>query len=162
METADVAKKFITNLALTIKAKEDLNWWYALDGKVQMQCPLQSRLPTMTIESDAFNMGWRTQQCKLQTGRRWSLTKSSHHINYLKLLAAFLALQCFAKHSSRIAVQMRLDNVKAVTYINKFGVTHSQALCQLALMIWDCCIQRDVFLVAEHLPGKDNIRNSRL
>jgi len=50
-----------------------------------------------------------------------------------------------------------LDNVTAVTYINKLGGTHSQALCQLALMIWDWCIQRDVFLVAEHQPRKDNI-----
>ena len=54
METADVAKKFITNLALTIKAREDLNWWYALDGKVQMQSPLRPRMPTMTIESDVL------------------------------------------------------------------------------------------------------------
>ena len=54
-------------------------------------------------------------------------------------------------------MQMKLDNVTAVTCINKLGGAHSQALCQLALMIWDWCIQRDVFLVAEHLPGKDNI-----
>jgi len=82
-------------------------------------------------------------------------------INYLELLAAFLALQCFIKHSNGITIQMKLDNVTAVTYINKLGGTHSEALCQLALTIWDWCVQRDVFLVAEHLPGKDNITADR-
>ena len=157
METADVAKKFNTNLALAIEAKGSLNWWCALDRKVQMQSPIQPRVPTMTIELDASNMGWGARQGELQTGGRWSLTETSHHINYFELLAAFLALQCFAKHSRGITVQMKLDNVTAVTYINKLGGAHSQALCQLALMIWDWCIQRDAFLVAEQLPGKDNI-----
>ena len=48
-----------------------------------------------------------------------------------------------------------------ILYINKLGGTHSQILCQLALKIWDWCIQRDVLLVAEHLPGKDNITADR-
>ena len=157
MEMADVAKKFNTNLALTIEAKGDLNWWCALDRKVQLQSPLQPRVPTMTIESDASNRRWGARQGKFQTDGRWSLTETSHHINYLDLLATLLALQCFAKHSRGITVQMKLDNVTAVTYIKKLGGTHSQALYQLVLMIWDWCIQRDVFLVAEHLPGKNNI-----
>ena len=122
-----------------------------------MQCLLQPRIPTMTIESDASNTGWEAQQGKLQTGRSWSQVETVHHINYLKLLAAFLPLQCFAKHSNEITVQMKLDNVTAVTCINKLGGTHSQPLCQLALTVWEWCLQRNVFLVAEHLPGKNNI-----
>ena len=62
-------------------------------------------------------------------------------------------------------MQMKLDNVTAVTYINKLGGTHSQPLCQLAMTVWEWYLQRNVFLVAEHLPGKDNIvanRESRL
>ena len=30
---------------------------------------------------------------------RWSIDEAKHHINYLELLAAFDALQCFASHS---------------------------------------------------------------
>ena len=45
--------------------------------------------------------------------------------------------------------------------IHQLGGTHSQPLCQLALSVWDWCIQRNVFLVAEHLPGKDNITADR-
>ena len=130
-----------------------------------MQSPLQPRIPTMTIKSDASNTGWGARQGKLQTGGRWSQAETAHHINYFELLAAFLALQCFAKATNGITVQMKLDNVTAVTYINKLGGTHSQPLCQLALTVWEWCLQRNVFLVAEHLPGKDNIvadRESRL
>ena len=49
--------------------------------------------------------------------------------NYLELLAAFLALQCFAKHSHNAAILIRLDSVMAVTYINKLGGTHSLLTC---------------------------------
>ena len=133
MEMADVAKKFNTNLALTIEAKGDLNWWCALDRKVLMQSPLQPRVPIMMIELDASNMGWGARQGELQTGGRWSLTETSHHINYLELLAAFLALQCFVKHSRGITVQMKLDNVTAVTYINKLGGTHLYLLEDLVV-----------------------------
>ena len=162
---ASKCEKFSTNLTLTKESRNDLNWWCALDRKVPMQSPLQPRIPTMTIESDASNTGWGARQGKLQTGGRWSQAETAHHINYLKLLAAFLALQCFAKGTNGITVQMKLDNVTAVTYINKLGGTHSKPLCQLALTVWEWCLQRNVFLVAEHLPGKDNIvadRESRL
>ena len=105
--------------------------------------------------------GMGAGQCKLQTGGRWSQAETTHHIKCLELLAAFLALQCFAKHSNGITIQMKLDNVTTVTYINKLGGTHSQPLCQLALTIWEWCVQRNVFLVAEHLPGKGQ-HNRRL
>ena len=75
----------------------------------------------MTIESDASNTGWGARQGKLQTGGRWSQAETAHHINYLELLAAFLALQCFAKGNNGITMQMKLDNVMAMTYITKLG-----------------------------------------
>ena len=161
METKDMAMKFSANLILNMEAQNNLKWWCALDRKVQLQSPLLPQVPSMTIESNASNMGWVAQQGHYQTGGKWSLEGATHHINYLELLAAFLVLQCFAKHNSGVTIQMKLDNVTVVAYINKLGRTHSQILCQLALKIWDWCIQRDVFLVAEHLPGKDNITADR-
>ena len=78
-----------------------------------------------------------------------------NHINYLELLAAFLAVQCFAKQKY-ITILLKMDSVTAVTYINKMGGTHSQGLCQLALSIWNWCLQQNIFLIAECLPGKQN------
>ena len=50
-----------------------------------------------------------------------------------------------------------MDNVSAVTYINQKGGTHSTQLCNLALQIWEWCIQKGTILQAEHLPGSLNI-----
>ena len=72
-----------------------------------------------------------------------------HHINYLEL-----AVQCFLKGESNMTILLRLDNMTAVTFINRMGGTHSKLLCQLALALWEWCIQRNLFLVAEHLPGQ--------
>ena len=101
---------------LTREAKMDLTWWSSLDRKIPWQSPLHPRIPSMKIESDASNMGWGARQGEHQTGGRWSMEEAPHHINYLELLAAFLALQCFAKHSHSVTILMRMDSVTAVTY----------------------------------------------
>jgi len=149
--------KFNTNLNLTKEAENDLTWWISLDHKIPMQSPILPRAPSMTIESDASNKGWGAHQGDLSTGGRWSVEESLHHINYLELLAAFLALQSLAKHSHKMTILLKMDNVTAVTYINKLGGTHSPVLCQLALRIWEWSLQRGIFLIAEHLPGIENV-----
>ena len=120
--------KFNTNLRLTREAETDLTWWSSLDRKIPWQSPLCPKLPSKTIESDASNMGWGARQGEQQTGGRWSMEEASHRINYLELLAAFLALQCFAKHGHKATILMRLDSVTAVTYINKLGGTRFVSL----------------------------------
>ena len=74
-----------------------------------------------------------------------------------KYYSCLSGTQCFAKHCQGITIQLKLDTVTAVTYINKLGGTHSHTLCQLAITIWEWCIQRNILLLAEHLPGKDNV-----
>lgn len=65
--------------------------------------------------------GWGTQQGEIQTGGRWSTKETSYHINYLELLAASLAVQCFVKQKHNIIILLKMDNVTAVFYINKMG-----------------------------------------
>ena len=57
-EEASNCEKFSTNLTLTKEARNNLNWWCAFDRMLTMQSPLQPRIPTMTLESDASNTGW--------------------------------------------------------------------------------------------------------
>ena len=105
--------KFNAILKLTREAEREQP--VLLDRKIPLQSLLTPRIPIMTIELDASNMGWGARQGKQQTGRRWSKEEALHHINYLELLAAFLALQCFAKHIHGMTIQMKPDNVTAVT-----------------------------------------------
>ena len=54
-----------------------------------------------------------------QTGVLWSAVESAHRINYLELLAVFLALKSFEKDLSHCTVLVKSDNILAVTYINQ-------------------------------------------
>ena len=93
----------------------DLSWWIFLSRDSMMVSPLLPHTPDITIESDASNIGWGACHREVQTGGMWSKKESLNHINYLELLAAFLALWCFAKQKSTITVQLWMDNLTAVT-----------------------------------------------
>ena len=57
----------------------------------------------------------------VRTGGPWTLSESEAHINYLELLAALKALQCFTVTLKDSAVELRLDNTTAVSYVNRLG-----------------------------------------
>ena len=54
--------------------------------------------------------GWGAHCLQQQTGGRWSSEEQGNHINYLELLAAFLALKSFAKTRHHCHIMLRLDN----------------------------------------------------
>ena len=86
--------------------------------------------------------------------RKWSAAEKLLHINILELKGVFLALQALLGNKSSITVSLNMDNSMAVAYINHKRGTHSPHLVQLALDFWNWCIQRDIFVVAHHVPGK--------
>ena len=108
-----------------------------------------------SIESDASSFGWGARYNTNTTGGRWSIDEAKHHINYLELLAAFHALQCFAPIRSRIS--LLTDNSTVVGYINKMGRMASPSLNHLTRKLWVWCLEREIFVVAQHIPGKDNV-----
>ena len=90
------------------------------------------------------------------TGGCWSLSESNNHINFLELLAAFLALQSFVNQSN-IHVRLKLDNTTAVSYINNMGGIRSEPLNTLAKEIWHWCMSREIWLSADYVPGDLNV-----
>ena len=93
-----------------------------------------------------------------RTGGLWSLQDQKAHINVLELQAAFLTIQSFLKTKRNIHVLIYLDNTVAVQYTNRMGGTRSQALCHLVIELWEWCLDRQIILHAEHLPGSLNFR----
>ena len=92
---------------------------------------------------------------KASTRGYWSAGEAIHHINYLELLAAFLVLKPFASNKlQKGPILLRMDNISAVTYINQKRGTHSNRLSNLALEIWERCLQRQLTIQAEHLPTR--------
>ena len=49
------------------------------------------------------------------------------------------------------------DNSTVVGYINKMGGMASPSLNHLTRKLWVWCLEREIFVVAQHIPGKDNV-----
>ena len=75
------------------------------------------------------------------------------HINCLELMVAALAIQTVAKNRTGISVLLRIDNTTMVAYINNFGKTISRELIVLARNLWMWCLERNIHIITQHLPG---------
>ena len=69
----------------------------------------------------------------------------------------FYALKSLLVHQRNVHVRIQMDSSVAMAYINHKGGTHSRPLIHLAIKIWSWCLERDMTLSAEHLPGSLNI-----
>ena len=141
-------------------AQKELQWWIANIQQVNGSpiCPPSSE---MVITSDGSKMGWSSTCGNLSTNDRWSHQENLLHINVLELKAAFLAIQAFLKHQSHISIKLCLDNTTAVSYINSQCGTRSPKLIALTLDLWNWCLQHNIFIKAEYLPGVQSDRESR-
>ncbi|XP_068703769.1 uncharacterized protein [Montipora foliosa] len=144
-----------TTLPLSSQARSDLQW--VIENVTQCNGRLfQVPKIDIYIQSDASLIGWGAVSGSLSASGRWSQSESKRHINYLELLASFHALQCFVFNSRSIHVRLALDNSTAVAYINNMGGVRSPLLDSLSKSIWEWCKLRDIFISAQHIPGKVN------
>ena len=140
---------------LNPKSRAELTWWLNNLPKVNGS-PVSPPPPDLTILSDALMQGWGATCQGKSTNGEWSSQESIQHINLLKLKAAFLALKTFLKNQSHKVVLLKLDNSAVVAYLNNKGGTLSVPLMSLALEIWTWCLQRNILISAQHVPGKEN------
>ena len=115
------------------------------------------RQPDIQIESNTSLKGWGASAHGSQTGGPWSREERTLHINCLELLAATLAVKTFLKSQINKRVLLLLDNQTAVAYVNNLGGTVSTQATRLARELWMWCLERDILLTAQHLPGKENV-----
>ncbi len=73
-----------------------------------------------------------------------------------ELLAATLALKSFTKGQTGLSVLLKMDNTTAVAYVNNQGGTVSRELVRLSKELWTWCLQRNITIKAQHLPGRLN------
>jgi len=113
----------------------------------------------MTTDASLIGRG-----CCIETvtsGGNWTPVEAQHDINYLEMLAVFLALKSFSNTISGKHVKHMVDNTTAVTTINQMGTCHSWLNNQLALQIWMWCIDHTIWLTVTHIPGKQNTEADR-
>ena len=144
-------------ILLNQRAKMDLRWWIE-HAKQWNSRQILPQKPALTLETDASNTGWGAVcvSPRDSTGGAWNSQEQDLRIDCKELLAAWLGLQCYASNMRNVHVHLKIDNTAAVVHINKMGGTHSTNLCQLALKMWNWCLDRQMTISAEHLPGSQN------
>ena len=109
---------------------------------------------------DASFLGWGCfdeDQNKYANGR-WDSSVSDKSINFLELLAIFHAMRALYSEVSQSHIEIRCDNISAVAYVNDMGGMVSLSMDRLAKELWEWCLNRDIFISAIYIPGKDNVR----
>ena len=119
------------------------------------QCKWQSCSPPYSGHGD-HDRCWVAVHHSIETNGKWSEQESLHHINYLESKAAFLALKSFVKDKSHLTISLQIDSTVAIAYIKNKGGTHSPQLVYLALELWESCQAKNIFMIATHIPEKDN------
>lgn len=62
----------------------------------------------------------------------------------------------FFKSNVNLHIGIKVDNTIAVAYINNMGGITSEDMDFLASSIWDWCLERNIWLSAQYIPGVDN------
>lgn len=147
--------KFEANMDITVDMKEDLRWW--IENLYQQQRKITRGNPDLILITDASMTGWGAHCGNEKIGGRWNLQESAHHINYLELLAIFYGLKSFCRNSAQNShVQVKTDNTCAVSYINSMGGIRSPECNDIAVQVWQWCIDKNIWVSAAYLPGSQN------
>ena len=150
-------QNYETPLTLSHESKEELIWWDTQMSKWNGRHIL-SKEPDLIIESDASTLGWGASCQGIDTGGPWLVQEKTYHINCLELLATTLALKTFMKNKTGLLVLLKIDNTTAVAYINNQGGAVSKTLVTLTKELWMWCLERNIHIQAQHLPGVLNCR----
>jgi hypothetical protein len=153
------SQTYAAKISLNPQCKTELRWWL-LHMETWNGRAIITSGPDMIIQTDASSKGWGAYQEGRPTSTGinglWSKTESRLHINCLELKAAELAVQTFAKEKFSLHIHLKMDNITALTHINKLGGTKSQQLTEITKSLWEFCLRRNIHLTAEYLPGSMN------
>lgn len=147
-------KDFDQSIKLSGASKSELVWWIEnverKNGK-----PIRPSKASVFIQTDASLQGWGAFNVKtsISTGGRWNDAEAIFPINHLELLAIFYALQAFCSDLRNTHVSIQSDSTCAIAYINNMGGIASLRMDQLALEIWQWCLDRELFISASFIPG---------
>lgn len=133
-----------------------LNWW--IENLSSSSKRISQGAPKLSLYSDASGSGWGgfNETENIRTGGKWSAREREFHINVLELKACQLTIYSFCKDIRNTHIRIFMDNTTSCAYINKYGGKHYE-LDSVAREIWFWCIERNIFLSAAHIPGKENV-----
>ena len=86
----------------------------------------------------------------------WTPQMSQKHSNYRELFAVLMALHAFKGQITGKSIQIVLDNITTVAYLNHLGGS-TQQLSKIASAICTFAYENNVSLSARHHAGKKNM-----
>lgn len=142
-------------MVVSDKAGSELLWWNThLEASYNI---ISHGEPTVVMSTDASSTGWGCALHDTSTGGHWTAEEARNHINYLELLAIYLALKSFSSIINGQHVKVMVDNMTALSDVNHMGTSSSEKRNDLAKEIWLWCAQRNIWLTAVHIPGVENV-----
>jgi len=142
-------------MQLTDTSLADIKWWR--DSVHSAYNVVQHGKPEITMFTDASSYGWGAVLGSTTSRGAWSPSEALHHINYLEMLAVHFALKAFRTHLEGKHVRVMIDNTTAVSTLAHMGTSHSPFCNNLARIIWDRCLDHNIWLSTAHIPGKLNV-----
>lgn len=148
-------KDYEGQATLSTLSRLDLNWWIE---NIELKNGKLIRLSHVDywIETDASLKGMGAVFGDKNFSKSWSSVEEKFHINYLELLAIYLALKFFFKEKHNVHIGVKCDNTTAIAYVNNMGGMISQDMDYLARNIWEWCFKRNIWVTCQYLPGKSN------
>ena len=105
---------------------------------------LHTQFNAMQIFTDSSKEGWGTHLKRAYRKGTWFLPERRLHINYIELIAVFLAQKEFQDRCSDKIILVATDNTTVVSYINKEGGLKSGSLYALLWAILTWCSRKPV------------------
>ena len=157
-----VAKgNFHVTTTLSETSINDLTW--LLEKAHMYPKPIRVKNPKHKLTTDVSDLGWGAVSVLYgKTGGKLSRNERDIHINAKEMLGVLNGLKHFFMNCTCATIHIESDNTTTVAYINKHGGCHSVSLNNIAKDIWSFAIDRNLWLVATHIPGKMNIVADKL
>ncbi len=154
--------KYNSLMAISSKGREDIKWW--LNNILPSFNHIRTGNPTLTITTDACFTGWGGTIGTNHTHGLWHADEINPDtdINVLELKAILLSLQALLDQQYDTHIKILSDNTTAVHSINNMGTCHSFPCHDVVMLIWDWAKDRNNWLTASHIAGKDNTEADRL
>ena len=106
---------------------------------------------------DGSTTGWgATLDAGDSVSGTWTPQEAEESINFLEMMAIYLALSHFSSCHRGQTILMRTDNSTCVLYLKCQGRTKVSRLTYLTWKLFHLCIDHNIQLVAVHLAGKLN------
>uniref|UniRef100_A0AC34FW88 Reverse transcriptase domain-containing protein n=1 Tax=Panagrolaimus sp. ES5 TaxID=591445 RepID=A0AC34FW88_9BILA len=147
---------FKQRLMLTEIEKTELEFWSTAEKEIFNRSIRPPRV-TFCFQSDASLEGWGIASKDKRSGGRWNSEERKLHINVLELRAIYFGLKIFCHDMYNTGIRVESDNTTAIAFINRRGGTKSIKLLDQASELWKWLLERKLWLVATHIPGKKNV-----